>query len=61
MKTYRIVRTYTREELEWCRSPRIIARGLSLAAAKAHCRDPQTHHLAEDGSVEWFDGFEEDR
>ena len=56
MKTYRIVRYYEKDK-----DSQVIARGLSLAAAQVHCRDPQTHHLAEDGSVEWFDGFEEDR
>jgi hypothetical protein len=46
--TYRIVRFYR----DASRRRRVMARGLSLAEAQAHCNDPAT---AGEG---WFDGYE---
>ncbi len=58
MKTYKIVRTWPKTNPT---DTQVIAHGLSKAAAIAHCRDPKTHLIGEDGFVEWFDGFEEDQ
>jgi len=51
---YKIVRMYRN------RKARTIKRGLTLEEAQKHCNDESTHHVNKDGSVEWFDGFEED-
>ncbi len=40
-------------------SPRTIKRGLTLAAAKKHCRDPKTHNPS--GPNPWFHGFQEEK
>jgi hypothetical protein len=37
--------------------PKVIAHGLTLAEAKAHCSQESTHKFGKDGSIEWFDGF----
>lgn len=66
MSTYRIVRRFQDEN----RRPRVIDRGLTLEAAQAHCRDPETSSstatsLRAQSRTRalgpWFDGFEEDR
>ncbi len=49
MLTYKIVRLYQDET-----SRNIIARGLTLEEAQAHCQRDDTHG---DG---WFDGYEEE-
>lgn len=63
---YRIVRMYQHAR---CRK-RIIDRGLTLAEAQAHCRDPQTSSRTATttaakrrtaGCGPWFDGYECDR
>ena len=54
MATYKIVR-YKREG-----GQRIIARGLTLEAAQAHCKRPDTHKLDSNGVAGWFDGFDEE-
>ena len=50
MTTYKIVRFY--QDLD--RSNRVMARGLTLAEAQAHCQREDTHG---DG---WFDGYDEE-
>jgi hypothetical protein len=61
METYRVVRRYFRG------GRRVIARGLSLAEAQAHCRNPETSSSTCRGTKgkqrterygPWFDGFE---
>lgn len=58
--TYKIVRYYQRAK------PRVIARGLTLDEAQAHCNDPETSSATCTGSGErahtrshgpWFDGY----
>ena len=62
---YRIVRMYRHNY-----SRRIIKRGLTLAEAKAHCRDPETSSSTATSATAlrrtkrlgpWFDGYEEAR
>lgn len=36
----------------------VIATGLTLEEAQAHCEDPSTEGKASDGTVDWFDGYE---
>lgn len=65
MSTYRIVRFYQRDE-----HPReVVARGLTLEQAQAHCNDPETssstatgHHARErtERMGPWFDGYEDE-
>jgi hypothetical protein len=50
MTTYKIVRFY--QDLD--RRSRVMARGLTLEEAQAHCQREDTHG---DG---WFDGYDED-
>ena len=45
MDTYQIVRFFVDKP------PRVKARGLTLAEAQQHCRDPKTHGKG------WFDGY----
>lgn len=61
---YRVVRMYMRGR------KRTIARGLTLAEAQAHCKDPETSSTKATSSKArartrrrgpWFDGFEEDK
>jgi hypothetical protein len=40
--------------------PRVVARGLSLAQAQQHCKDPRTHKLDKQGNVVWFDGYDKE-
>lgn len=49
MKTYKITRFYKDDE----KKNRVIARGLSLEEAQAHCRRNDTHK-----KDEWFDGYD---
>lgn len=37
---------------------RVIKRGLSLAEAQEHCQREDTHEPRPDGTVAWFDGYE---
>ena len=62
---YRIVRNYRNFGTR-----RLIRRGLTLAEAQAHCRDPETSSSTAKGKVarartrrvgDWFDGYEEAR
>lgn len=62
-KRYRIVRLYERA---WMKH-RVIKRGLTLAEAQAHCRNPETSSTTAKGDNErrrtemhgpWFDGYE---
>ena len=50
MTTYKIVRFY--QDMD--RRNRVMARGLTLEEAQAHCQREDTHG---DG---WFDGYDED-
>ncbi len=50
-RTYKIVRFYADDDLE----KEVIARGLSLEDAQAHCQDRTTRREGE-----WFDGWEEE-
>jgi hypothetical protein len=63
METYKIVRMYFR------RRPRTIRRGLTLAEAQAHCRNPETSSETATGARarrrtqafgRWFDGYDKD-
>lgn len=63
--TYKIVRMF-----ESGRRPRTVKRGLSLAEAQAHCRDPETSSSTAKSAKarrmtrmygRWFDGYEEER
>ena len=66
VKTYKIIRMY-------CNTPqrnKIIAWGLTLEEAQAHCSDPETSSSTASGLTEtlltknfgpWFDGYEEER
>ena len=65
MNTYRIVRIYEND-----RSSRTIRRGLSLAEAQAHCRNPETRSKTATGAAArrhtdrhgaWFDGYDDDK
>jgi hypothetical protein len=49
METYKIVR-FKRDEV--CHE--VIARGLTLDEAQAHCQNPETHGEG------WFDGYTEE-
>lgn len=51
MPTYKITRFYQDDD----RPDEVVARGLTLAAAQAHCRREDTHG---DG---WFDGYGEEK
>jgi hypothetical protein len=60
---YRIVRFYFRG------SRRVLARGLTLTEAHAHCTDPETSSSTATGSTArrrtaargpWFDGYEQE-
>lgn len=53
MDRYEIVRHYRDE-----RAARVIARGLTLEEAQAHCRHPSTRGEDDNGNVVWFDGYE---
>ena len=50
-QTYQIRRFYENRDSE------IVESGLTLAEAKAHCEDPDTSGICDDGT-KWFDGFE---
>lgn len=51
---YKIVRFYKNGEQD------VIDTGFSLKDAQAWCRDPDTHKVNKDGTVEWFDGYTEE-
>lgn len=60
--TYRVVRFFQRSGRR-----RIVATGLTLALAQAHCRNPETSSSTTTGAVgkrrtrergPWFDGYE---
>ena len=62
-QTYRIVRMYKDAGIR----RRVIARGLTLEQARAHCSDPETSSHTATGSAavartrrlgDWFDGYE---
>lgn len=59
IKTYKIVRRYADG-----RDPQVVRQHLSLEAAQAHCRNPETSSTtATDPNREpgdWFDGYEEE-
>ena len=52
MKTYAIVRFYAPHT---GKQNRVIRRGLTLEAAQAWCRSPETRKAGE-----WFDGYDEE-
>jgi hypothetical protein len=63
--TYQIVRFYRQADIR----RRVIARGLTLTEAQAHCRDPETSSSTCEGQAgrartrrlgDWFDGYEEE-
>jgi hypothetical protein len=63
--TYKIVRMFRDG-----RRPRVIKRGLTLAQAQAHCRDPETSSSTAKGAKAerytrlwgpWFDGYDEEK
>ncbi len=65
MSTYKIVRGYFNEEHE----KQTIRRGLTLAEAQKHCRDPETssktcklpaNKARTVTKGPWFDGYEEE-
>ncbi len=65
MKTYRIVRFYRDQD----RPNRTIKRGLTLAEAQAHCKDPETSAATCTSPTgrrrtrrlgHWFDGYSEE-
>lgn len=65
MATYKIVRLYKDAGIR----SRVIARGLTLEEAQAHCRDPETssstctkyHNRKRTERLgEWFDGYAEE-
>lgn len=59
--TYRIIRFYRDDEE---RNRTVIATGLTLEEAQAHCQDPETSSSsAADPDLShgpWFDGYEEE-
>ena len=64
--TYKVIRMYFRDT----RKNRTIARGLTLAEAQAHCRDPESSSRTCEKSENvrrtrscgpWFDGYEKER
>jgi hypothetical protein len=64
--TYRIIRHFLNAD----RRSRVVDRGLTLAEAQEHCRDPETSSKtatslrAQSRTRElgpWFDGYEEER
>jgi hypothetical protein len=65
MSTYKIIRFYADESVD----EEIVATGLTLAQAQAHCRHPETSSSTAHGSEAqtrtlrrgpWFDGYEEE-
>lgn len=53
--SYKIQRLFADE-----RRPKIVARGLTLEEAQAHCRKESTHKKDKNGRVVWFDGYAEE-
>lgn len=51
---YKIVRVHLNGD------KRTIKRGLTLAEAQKHCRDPKTHKVGPDGIIEWMDTYTDD-
>lgn len=51
---YKIVRLYQNGD------KRTIRRGLTLAEAQKHCRDPKTSKKDQAGIVEWMDTYDDD-
>lgn len=63
---YKIVRSYFNSQY----GRRVVKRGLTLAEAQAHCKDPETSSRTCTKAVNvrrtrvrgpWFDGYESDR
>lgn len=52
-RRYKIVRNYFSTN----RRPRTIKRGLTLAEAQEHCRNPKTSHKTGPPASWWFDGY----
>lgn len=51
MTTYKILRFTFKGKTQ------VIARGLTLEEAQAHCRDPATSKREKTGFISWFDGY----
>ena len=58
MSTYRVRRFYFNEDHPDHR--KVVAEGLTLAQAQAHCQDDSTRELNPDGTVKWFDGYDQE-
>ena len=56
--TYKIVRFYREDNAG--AGNRVIATGLTLEEAQAHCKDPETSFKNDAGEVIAFDGYEEE-
>jgi hypothetical protein len=54
--TYSIIRFYAKMG----KRPKVIARGLTLEHAQAHCQDPKTQNMKGPFNSQWFDGYERD-
>lgn len=57
-KTYKVVRFHYDQDHPDHR--KVIATGLTLDEAQAHCQDPTTRGVDAGGEVEWFDGYNEE-
>ena len=52
--TYSIIRFYAKMG----KRPKVMARGLTLEHAQAHCQDPKTQKMTGSFNSQWFDGYE---
>jgi hypothetical protein len=59
-QTYCIIRYY--RDYNHPDNKKVIASGLSLEDARAHCNDPENcnHGVSFDSPGQWFDGYEEE-